>query len=606
MKDIIHKYMGHLSVLLMLSLAVTSCNFDDDLPEANSLQDETPPTAAFSFSQSDATDFRVVTFANESASSTTYEWSFPDIGETSNDKDPTVTFPGEGTYTIELIASDALGQSDMTSTQITLVEGPFQPVILEAGFEDESLPDGTGDGRDSWRNSDLGGVIQITGSPVTFGAQGAKLPQDGDRIGYQEITVEADQNYDLRFWYTMKSQFISDPSMTVAILGVTEFEPIDSPAKAQEAILASITVNDTEEEEVYVEEKLSFNSGTNTTLAIYFFNSGVECRLDEFTIEVGQAGAVPPSVGYDITQSDANYLEYTFTNTSTNGDTYLWDFGDNNTSTDESPTHVYDVHDVYTVTLTVTSPEGLSSTLEKKLDIQAPVTADFTKEVDADDYRTVHFMDASIDAVMLLWEFGDGFQFTGMDASHTYREDGTYTVKMTAYSVTGLADVMTMDIIIAQGFVPIILEAGFEDNSLPDGSGDGRDSWRNDLGGVIQITSSPTNSGGQAAKLPSAGDRVGYQRLAVEANTDYTVSFFYTMKTSDPGTLTVAVLDDSVVSDLSEVPAATIASVTVDDQTDANAYVMETISFNSGDNLEIAIFFHNEGVECRIDDFTIN
>ena len=65
-----------------------------------------------------------------------------------------------------------------------VVEGPFQPIILEAGFEDDTLPEGGGDGRDSWRNSDLGGVIQITGSPVTFGDQGAKLPVPaGDRVG---------------------------------------------------------------------------------------------------------------------------------------------------------------------------------------------------------------------------------------------------------------------------------------------------------------------------------------------------------------------------------------------------------------------------------------
>jgi len=160
-------------------------------------------------------------------------------------------------------------------------------------------------------------------------------------------------------------------------------------------------------------------------------------------------------------------------------------------------------------------------------------------------------------------------------------------------------------IAVSEEFMPTILEPGFEDNSLPDGTGDGRDSWRNDLGGVIQITSSPVNSGSQAAKLPSDGSRVGYQLIEVEANTDYRVSFFYTMKTDPAGSLTVSVLDGSILTDLSQVPAATIASTTVNDQTDANVYIMENIVFNSGGNNMIAIFFSNESVESRVDDFSI-
>ncbi len=45
----------------------------------------------------------------------------------------------------------------------------------------------------------------------------------------------------------------------------------------------------------------------------------------------------------------------TFTNTSTNALTYLWDFGDGNTSTDENPVNVYTVLGDYTVTLTATN-----------------------------------------------------------------------------------------------------------------------------------------------------------------------------------------------------------------------------------------------------------
>ncbi len=471
------------------------------------------------------------------------------------------------------------------------------------------MPDGSGDGRDSWRTS-IGGVIQITGSPVTFGDQGAKLPAEQDRVGYQEIAVEAEQNYDLRFWYTMLDNS-ADPWLTVSVTGVTEFgAPITTREEAEAATIASITVNDTSDPDEYLEQKLSFNSGSNNVIGIYFFNGPVECRLDNFSIEVGAEGAVPPSVGFDIVQSEENYLEYTFINTSKDGASYLWDFGDGNTSTEESPTHVYAVADTYTVTLEVTGETGLTASLEKPIDIQAPVIVDCSWEIDPEDYRTVHFGDGSVGAVELLWQFGDGFQYTGMSASHTYREDGIYTVTLTATSITGLQDTKQFDVTIAQGFIATISEAGFEDNdpsAAACGSGlDGRDCWRNSaLGGVIQITSGPVVSGAQAAKLPSDGSRIGYQRVMVEPNMQYEVSFYYTMKTDPEGSLTVAILDGSTLSDISQVAGATLASITVNDQTDANTYIKETITFNSGGRSEVAIFFTNEGVECRLDDFSI-
>ncbi|WP_051605503.1 discoidin domain-containing protein [Sediminibacter sp. Hel_I_10] len=44
-----------------------------------------------------------------------------------------------------------------------------------------------------------------------------------------------------------------------------------------------------------------------------------------------------------------------FTNNSANGISYLWDFGDGTTSTEENPQHIYDGSGPYTVTLTVTN-----------------------------------------------------------------------------------------------------------------------------------------------------------------------------------------------------------------------------------------------------------
>jgi len=74
------------------------------------------------------------------------------------------------------------------------------------------------------------------------------------------------------------------------------------------------------------------------------------------------------------------------------------------------------------------------------------------------------------------------------------------------------------------------------------------------------------------------------------------------MKTDPVGTLTVSVLGGAV-SDPTLVTEATIASVELSDQSSASDYVPASIEFNSGSSSEVAIFFTNVGVECRIDLF---
>jgi PKD repeat protein len=62
-----------------------------------------------------------------------------------------------------------------------------------------------------------------------------------------------------------------------------------------------------------------------------------------------------PVAGFDYSVS---VLEVTFTNLSTDADTYAWDFGDGGTSTEENPVHTYLDAGTYTVVLTATNSCG--------------------------------------------------------------------------------------------------------------------------------------------------------------------------------------------------------------------------------------------------------
>ncbi len=646
-----------LATLVVASIVVSCVGdelFRDELPGANSKVDTVFPEANFSYASS-SDDFRTINFTNLSTESLQYAWDFGD-GNTSTDEDPSFTFSdGEGTYPVSLTATDGNGISGTTTIDVIVVEGPFQPIIVEAGFEDDTLPAGGGDGRDSWRNNDLGGVIQITGSPVTFGDQGAKLPVPaGDRIGYQEITVDPETNYDLSFWYTMLAGS-SDARLIVSVLGVTQnggtFETLDDVANGT---LASVTVTNDDEPDVYVQQKLSFSSGDNNTIAIFFTNGDVEARLDDFTIDVGAEGAVPPSAGFAPEQSEIDFLEYTFTNSSTGAVSYDWDFGDGNTSTEESPTHVYAVADTYTVSLTATNDSGLSTTLEQSIEILAPVSADFTSQVDPGDYRTYTFTDASEGAETLLWEFGDGFQFTGMDPSHTYAVDGIYTVTLTATSITGNISAATEEIVVAQGFVVQVINGNFDLYGTTGGcsgesTGDNADPWDMTTNSTIKDcdgvdipspyadlwdnsaldswleteygdnseqagSTSDGNDGTRGAKLDERGRRL-YQVVTVQQGTTYTFSI--DARNTAAGITSEVFILNTEIADETGINANLGADPDVDAyfaipnifDTDGDAYATSTFQFTASTN-QIVIYVRNIDVvdgsaEAFFDNITI-
>lgn len=71
-----------------------------------------------------------------------------------------------------------------------------------------------------------------------------------------------------------------------------------------------------------------------------------------------------PTASFDY---EADGLEVTFTNKSTNATSYEWDFGDGQTSTEQSPVHTYEAFGVYTVQLTATGNGGTATSLPDEL-----------------------------------------------------------------------------------------------------------------------------------------------------------------------------------------------------------------------------------------------
>ena len=140
----------------------------------------------------------------------------------------------------------------------------------------------------------------------------------------------------------------------------------------------------------------------------------------------------------------------TFINTSTMSDgtgpllTYLWNFGDGNTSTAANPVHNFTTAGPFTVTLTATSNNGCKDdTVRNITNIYAQPQAVFTAPAEVCLGTPVNFNDQSTapnsTVTQWSWDFGNGALSTMQNPVVTYLTAGTYTVKLTITSAVGCA-----------------------------------------------------------------------------------------------------------------------------------------------------------------------
>ena len=129
-------------------------------------------------------------------------------------------------------------------------------------------------------------------------------------------------------------------------------------------------------------------------------------------------------------------IEVQFTDLSSGNPTsWLWQFGDGSSSPLQSPVYTYLTPGVYTVMLTVSDENGISSdSATQIITVQGsstPVVADFKTEVT--NGTNVQFIDLSsgFGIISWVWDFGDGSTSTERNPKHTYLKEGTYKVSLT-------------------------------------------------------------------------------------------------------------------------------------------------------------------------------
>jgi hypothetical protein len=129
-----------------------------------------------------------------------------------------------------------------------------------------------------------------------------------------------------------------------------------------------------------------------------------------------------------------------FDNLSNHGAGFVWDFGDDYMTSEESPVHVYTRPGVYNVSLTAIGYEGQEHEAihYATVEVFPTATAAFVfspSQVVAPD-QPVEFINLSDeDATEFLWTFGDGMVSAEANPIYTYSEPGLYDVSLTANNV---------------------------------------------------------------------------------------------------------------------------------------------------------------------------
>jgi len=124
--------------------------------------------------------------------------------------------------------------------------------------------------------------------------------------------------------------------------------------------------------------KLQFSSAGSFDISVLEYNQ-LLCASDTLRFHV----IVAPAVVADFNSTLANANEVSFSNSSTGGTQYHWDFGDNSNSILQHPEHTYTANGSYEVQMIVTNSLGCSDTIVKTVIINQLSIAehDFGSEV---------------------------------------------------------------------------------------------------------------------------------------------------------------------------------------------------------------------------------
>jgi outer membrane protein OmpA-like peptidoglycan-associated protein len=186
------------------------------------------------------------------------------------------------------------------------------------------------------------------------------------------------------------------------------------------------------------------------TLGLTFhFGGGASCPPG-----TANASATPAAGGVP--------LNVQFTSSETGGCpdyTYLWNFGDGSTSSEQNPQHTYGKEGSYTATVTITDSRGKTAINTAAVTANCPpVKATASGTPAQGNAPLVVAFQSSVTGgcapISYVWEFGDNGTSADQNPKHEYAAEGKYTAVVTVHDGKGATSEARVPITIGSSFVP--------------------------------------------------------------------------------------------------------------------------------------------------------
>jgi PKD repeat protein len=140
---------------------------------------------------------------------------------------------------------------------------------------------------------------------------------------------------------------------------------------------------------------------------------------------------------------------------------YIWSFGDGETSESENPSHIYHEPEKYTVSLIIkdigdgVSQEITKCNIENRHPVSTPNGPYEGKVGSLIIFSSVGSFDPDGGSLSYLWDFGDNNQSFDANPSHVYSEKGDYSVSLTVMDEYGLEDKQSTKCVIIENQSPL-------------------------------------------------------------------------------------------------------------------------------------------------------
>ncbi|WP_152000041.1 MULTISPECIES: PKD domain-containing protein [unclassified Imperialibacter] len=362
-----------------------------------------------------------------------YKWDFGD-GTSSTAQNPPHTYSTVGDYKVTMTATDEKGCQDSQQLSVVIGSGTgisFTASASQACVDNQVYFIEASDKTILSRHWDFGnGKTSEEASPVTTFSQPGKYQvvltaqlqgQACEAKTVKEIIVGADaapsftaqQKCSLQIQFSNSSTNSNRWSWNFGDGMTSEDEsPIHAYAAPglYQVTLTSYSIMDCEA--LYTQE----------VEVVHIVDTKILPEDQQSCSEISLSGCAPFTLPFtSVTEASESY-------------SLLWTFGDNTSTTEANPIHVFAQPGTYEVVLLATSASGCTSRKEVDVVVSSTVpTAAFTvsKQVVC-AWEPINFRSESLNATFYCWDFGDSTGTIEENPIHSYERPGLYTVKLKA------------------------------------------------------------------------------------------------------------------------------------------------------------------------------